>query len=94
VVVYFYPQDSDTAPRAPELLDMLSTRSREIIISNMRKASSLTIRILKSLYPMLDLGTVDMGFTATCTKDEVTNLVQGFLETVTEIIEIIPINMS
>jgi hypothetical protein len=39
MVAYFYPQDSNTAPRAPELLDMLLTQSREIIISNMRKAS-------------------------------------------------------
>jgi hypothetical protein len=51
VVVYFYPQDPASTTQAPVLLDMLPTRSQEIIISNMRKMSSLTLEILKSLYP-------------------------------------------
>jgi hypothetical protein len=94
MVDYFYPQDSDTTPRAPELLDMLSTRSREIILSNMRKASNLTLRILMSLYPKADLGAAGEGFAATCMEDEATDLVQGFLEIATQIIEMIPIDMS
>jgi hypothetical protein len=51
VVAYFYPEDSDLTVRAPALLDKLPTHSRDIVISNMRKESSLTLRILKSLYP-------------------------------------------
>jgi hypothetical protein len=31
VVAYFYPQDTDTTSQAPELLDILSTRTREVI---------------------------------------------------------------
>jgi hypothetical protein len=47
----FYPDGLDLASWAPVLLDMLPTRSREDILSNMRKALSLTLGILKSLYP-------------------------------------------
>jgi hypothetical protein len=75
VVVYFYPQDSDTASRTPELMDMLLTKSREVIASNLRKASSLTLGILKSLYPKVDLDAAGEGFMATCSKGEATNLV-------------------
>jgi hypothetical protein len=94
VVAYFYPQDSDTVSRAPELLDVLPTRSWEIIISNMSKVSNLTLRILKSLYPKVDLGAAGEGFAATCSEDEATDLVQSFLETVIEILEMILIDMS
>jgi hypothetical protein len=51
VIAYFYPKDPDSVARALDLLDMLLTWSWEVIISNMRKASSLTLEILKSLYP-------------------------------------------
>jgi hypothetical protein len=74
-VAYFYPQDLDTMSRAPELLDMLPTRSQEVIISNMRKVSSLTLGILKSLYPKADLGATAERFTTMCSEDEATNLV-------------------
>jgi hypothetical protein len=55
-VAYFYPNDPASVARALVLLDGLLTRSREIILANMRKASSLTLRILKSLYPPGRLG--------------------------------------
>jgi hypothetical protein len=80
--------------QAPELLDMLPTWSRVVITSNVRKASSLTLRILKSLYQKADLGATDEGFVATCSEEESVNLVQSFLETTTLVIEMIPVNMS
>jgi hypothetical protein len=89
VVAYFYPQNSDTTSRAPELLDMLPTRSREVITSNMRKASTLTLGILKSLYPKVDIDPAGEGFATTCSKEEATDLVQSFLETATQVIEMI-----
>jgi hypothetical protein len=90
VVSYFYPQDLDIASQAPELLDMLLTRSQKIILSNMRKASSLTLEILKSLYPKAYLGAISEGFTTMCTENEANDLVQGFLEIATQIVEMIP----
>jgi hypothetical protein len=47
----------------------------------MRKASSLTLWILKSLYPQADLDAVDEGFVTTCTKEEDDKLVEDFIET-------------
>jgi hypothetical protein len=47
----------------------------------MRKASSLTLWILKSLYPRADLDAVDEGFVTTCTEEEDDKLVEDFIET-------------
>jgi hypothetical protein len=52
----------------------------------MRKASSLTLRILKYLYPELDLDVTGKGFAATCTEEEAGELVQTFIEIVTQVI--------
>jgi hypothetical protein len=93
-VAYFYPDDSDSAIRAPMLLDMLLTHSRKAILSNMRKASSLTLRILKSLYPRADLGAVGEGFAVTCTKEEANKLVKDSTTMVTRVIEMLPVDMS
>jgi hypothetical protein len=62
IVEYFYPKHADAKQRAPELMDALPTRSREIIKMNMLKALSLTLAILKSLYPRVDLVAVGEGF--------------------------------
>jgi hypothetical protein len=35
-VVFFYPGESSTTARAPQLLDDLSTRSRVVILVNMK----------------------------------------------------------
>jgi hypothetical protein len=43
----------------------------------MRKAASLTLRILKSLYRQDDLDAVGEGFVATCTDDEASQLVEN-----------------
>jgi tRNA(Ile)-lysidine synthase TilS/MesJ len=47
----------------------------------MRKDSSLTLWILKSLYPRADLDAVDEGFVTTCTEEEDDKLVEDFVET-------------
>jgi hypothetical protein len=60
----------------------------------MREASSLTLRILKSLYPRVDLDAAGEGFTVTCTEEEADKLVEDSAETVTRVIEILPVDMS
>jgi hypothetical protein len=76
------------------LLDMLLTRSWEIIISNMRKVSSLTLGILKSRYPRDNLDAASEGFTTTCTEEETDKLVEDSTEMATRVIEMLPVNMS
>jgi hypothetical protein len=49
-VAFFYPGESSFGVCAPQMLDSLLTRSREIILANMRQSVSLTLRILKSRY--------------------------------------------
>jgi hypothetical protein len=94
VVTYFYPEDLDSAARAPVLLDMLLTHSSEVILSNMRKASRLTLRIVKSLYPQADLDAIGEGFTVTCTKEEPNKLVEDSIMMATQVIEMLRVDMS
>jgi hypothetical protein len=49
---------------------------------------------LKSLYPKADIGAACEEFAATCTEDEEADLVQGFLEMATQIIELLPVDIS
>jgi hypothetical protein len=60
----------------------------------MRKASSVTLGILKSLYPRADLDSTGEGFTTTCTKEEAEKLVEDFVEIVTRVIEMILVDTS
>jgi hypothetical protein len=60
----------------------------------MKKASSLALGILKFLYPKAILDATGEGFTVTCSEEEATDLVQNFIETVTWVIEMIPIDVS
>jgi hypothetical protein len=53
-----------------------ATRSREIILSNMRQSASLTLRILKSLYPWADLDAVGEGFVVTYSDEEALKLME------------------
>jgi hypothetical protein len=57
-VTYFYPSESFSNIRAPQMLDSLPSRCREIILANMRQLASLTLGILKSQYPRADLDAV------------------------------------
>jgi hypothetical protein len=54
-VAFFYLGESSSEACAPQMLDNLLRRSREIILANMRQLASPTLRILKSLYPRADL---------------------------------------
>jgi hypothetical protein len=50
-IAFFYPGESSSNTRAPQMLDSPRSRSREIILANVRQSASLTLGILKSLYP-------------------------------------------
>jgi hypothetical protein len=60
----------------------------------MRKASSLTLRILKSLYPKVELDIAGEGFVATYMEEEDGDLIQSFIETGSQVIVTIPVDMS
>jgi hypothetical protein len=42
----FYPDDSASTTRDPQPLVGLLTQTQEVILTNMRKAASLTLRML------------------------------------------------
>jgi hypothetical protein len=75
-VVFFYPGESSSEARIPHMLDSLPSRSQQIILINMRQSTSLTLGILKSLYPWADLDVTGEGFTATCSNEEALKLVE------------------
>jgi hypothetical protein len=75
VVAYFYPGGLSNV-RAPQMLDNMSGRSQEIIRANMQQSVSLTLGILKSLYPWADLDAVGKGFAATCSDEEALKVVE------------------
>jgi hypothetical protein len=72
----------------------MSTRSREIILTNMRQLASLTLRILKSLYPRDDLDAAGEGFTVTCSDEEALKLVKDSAMIVGQIIDMLGVDMS
>jgi hypothetical protein len=51
MIAFFYLSDFSTITQAPQMLVSLLTSSREIILTNMKQSVSLTLEILKSLYP-------------------------------------------
>jgi hypothetical protein len=53
-----------------------------------------SLGILKSLYPRVDLDAVGEGFVASCIEEEANDLVQSFIETASQVIEMIPVDMS
>jgi hypothetical protein len=64
-IAFFYLGESSFDTRAPQMLDSMSNRSRDITLVNMRQSMSLTLGILKSLYPRADLDAAGEGFVAT-----------------------------
>jgi hypothetical protein len=90
---FFYPSDSSTITQAPQMLDSLPTRSREIILTNMKQLASLTLRILKSLHPRANLEAAGEGFTATCNDEEALKLVEDSAVTVEHIIDMLPVDI-
>jgi hypothetical protein len=93
-VAFFYPDDPASTARAPLLLDGLPTRSHDVILSNMRKTASLTLGILKSLYPQANWDATGEGFAATCSEDEATKLVEESTATASRVVEMLSIDMS
>jgi hypothetical protein len=65
--------------RIPQILDSLPSRSWEITLSNMKQSASLTLGILKSLYPRADLDAVGQGFMMTCSDKEALKLSRTLL---------------
>jgi hypothetical protein len=77
-VAFFYPGESSSKLRTPQMLDSLSMRSQEIILANMRQLMSVTLKIKKSLYPRADLDVEGEGFTTTCSDEEALKLVEDY----------------
>jgi hypothetical protein len=59
-----------------------------------RQSASLTLKILRSLYPQAILDAMGEGFAATCTEDEANKLIEDSVLTASQIVEMLPINMS
>jgi hypothetical protein len=76
------------------LLESLPTRSQEIILANIKQSASLTLGILKSLYPQVDLDTVGEGFAATCSDKKALKLVEDSAVTAGHIMDILGVDMS
>jgi hypothetical protein len=76
------------------MLDSLPTRSREIILANMRKSASLTLRILKSLYPRADFDVAGVGFTVTCSDLEAIKLVEDSAVMAGQVVDMLGVDMS
>jgi hypothetical protein len=76
------------------MLDSLPTRSREIILANMRQSATLTLDILKSLYPWADLDAAGEGFTVTYSNQEALVLIEDSAMIARHIMDIPGVDMS
>jgi hypothetical protein len=76
------------------MLDSLLTKSREIILTNMKQSGSLTLNILKSLYPRADLDATGEGFTATCSDEEALKRVEDSAVMAGHIVDMLGVDMS
>jgi hypothetical protein len=65
---FFYTGESSSAIHTPQMLDSLPNRSQEIILANMRQLVSLSLGILKSLYPRADLDAMGDGSAVTASQ--------------------------
>jgi hypothetical protein len=93
-VAFFYPGESSSETQAPHMLDSLPTRSRDIILTNMRESVSLTFSILKYLYPRADLDATSEDFIATCSDEEALKLIEDFAVTARHIMDMLGVDMS
>jgi hypothetical protein len=55
---------------------------------------SLTLGILKSLYPRADLDVAGDGFAVTCTDEEGLKLMEDFALTADRIVEMVPVHIE
>jgi hypothetical protein len=92
-VSFFYLKDPSSDARTLQLLDGLSNRCQEVILTNMKQSTSLTLRILKSLYPRADLDAAGDGFAVTCNGEEALKLMDSTLTTDC-IVDMVPVDMS
>jgi hypothetical protein len=60
----------------------------------MKQLVSLTLKILKSLYPQADLDAVGEGFTMTCSDEEALKLVEDSAVMVRQVVDMIGVDMS
>jgi hypothetical protein len=93
-IAFLYPSDSSTTAQATQMLDSLSNRSWEIILANLKQSASLTLEILNSLYPWVDLDAAGDGFAATYSDDEALKLIEDYAVTARRIIDMLPIDVS
>jgi hypothetical protein len=91
---FFYPKDPSSDARTPQLLNGLLNRCWEVILANMKKAASLTLGILKSLYPRVDLDVAGDGFAVTYTDEVALNLMEDSSLEVDHIVDMVPVDMS
>jgi hypothetical protein len=94
VVAFFYPGESSSNARAPQMLDSMPSRSQEIILANMRQSASLTLGILKSLYPQANLDLALEGFAVTCSDKEALKLVEDSAKTAAQVVKMLGVDMS
>jgi hypothetical protein len=93
-IAFLYPGEYSSKECAPpQMLDSLPTRSQEIILANMRQSASLTLEILRSLYPRADLDMASEGFTMTCNDEEALKLVEDSTVTAGQVIDIIGVDV-
>jgi hypothetical protein len=93
-VAFFYPSESSSKVCTPQMLDNLLMRSREIILANMRQSVSLTLGILKSLYPWAGLDAAGEGFSMTCSDEEAIKLIEESSVTVGQVVDMLGVGMS
>jgi hypothetical protein len=93
-VLLFYPKDPSSNVQTTQLLDGLPNRCLEVILANMKQVASLTLGILKSLYPRADLDAAGDGFAVTCTDEEALKLMEDSALTADHIVDMVPIDMS
>jgi hypothetical protein len=93
-VAFFYPGESSFKARTPQMLDSLPMRSQEIILANMRQSVILTLRILKSLYPRVDLDAVGESFAVTCSDEEALKLVEDSTMMAGQVVDMLGVDMS
>jgi hypothetical protein len=60
----------------------------------MRQSVSLTLRILRSLYPQANLDAMGEGFAVTCSDEEALKLVEDFAVTVGQVVGMLGVDMS
>jgi hypothetical protein len=94
VVSFFYPKDPSSDTRILQLLYGLPNWCQEVILAKMKQAVSLTLGILKSLYPRADLDAAGDDFVATYIGKDALKLVEDSALTVDRIVDMVPVDMS